>query len=50
MVERVCLEEFCNSNNAVWKWNMVPERKRDWNFPKGGKIHGASNVWSTAQR
>ena len=28
----------------------VPEGKRDWNFTKDRKIHGESNVWSTAQR
>ena len=28
---------------------MVPERKRDGNFRKDRKIHGESNVWSTAQ-
>ena len=29
---------------------MVPERKCDGNFVKDRKIHGESNVWSTAQR
>ena len=29
---------------------MVPERKLDGNFTKDRKIHGKSNVWSTAQR
>ena len=29
---------------------MVSERKRDGNFVKDRKIHGESNVWSTAQR
>ena len=28
----------------------MPERKRDGNFMKDRKIHGESNVWSTAQR
>ena len=29
---------------------MVPERKQDGKFTKDRKIHGESNVWSTAQR
>ena len=28
----------------------MPERKCNGNFPKDRKIHGESNVWSTAQR
>ena len=29
---------------------MVPERKLDGKYTKDRKIHGESNVWSTAQR
>ena len=28
---------------------MAPEIKRDGNFTEDRKIHGESNVWSTAQ-
>ena len=39
MAEMGCLCDLCKACNAVWKWSMVPERKRDGNFMKIGEIH-----------